>query len=184
MPTAFEEDPTFTPQVVEFGNLTTIAARRNTNGWMGEAAKVCENAIVKKFNVLSIKSIIQSPSADMMNIVMHVQHRKKSIIRERAFLKLSILRADDIQVFHHEQNLFEDSVQLTLFSPAVDLTDDDSVNSDLKIGLQVNFTEAGISPFDMSFAAVIEVGINDAAGSSTPNVYDCVQFNKIGVAGF
>jgi hypothetical protein len=181
-PTVGDDPAFFVSQVVDFGNLTTIAARRNTDEWMGETAGVCENAVVKRFNVLSIKSVIQSPSADMMNIIVHVQHRKQSIIRDRAFLKLSIMRADDVEVFREEQNLFEETAMLTHFTAPVDLTDD-TVKEDLKIGLQVNFTDAGISPFDMSFAAIIEVGINDVVGSSTPKVYDCVKFDKVGVTG-
>jgi hypothetical protein len=178
----------FIPQVVEFGNRTSITARRNKNEWLTAAAEVCANTTVRRFNVLSIKSIVETPSEDMLNILVDIQHRKQSIIRDRAFLKLSILNntstssgGDDMMdiyenpMFYHEQNLFEESAVLTHFIPAINSTDD-TVVKNLKLGLQVNATEAGIC--NTALAVVIEVGIrddgDDAAADREAKVYDCV----------
>jgi hypothetical protein len=172
----------FVPQVVEFNNLTSITARRNKEEWLTESAGVCKDRKVKRFNVLSIKSVIQAPHFEMLNMVLDVQHRKQTIMRERAFLKLSIVDIDGNQAFNHEQNLFEETETLTHFIPAVNTTDN-SVNENMKIGLQVNLTDANVPLSDMSdfFATVIEVGIRDGDVATAPKVYDCVRINSTGM---
>lgn len=167
---------------------------------MGEWATACPDSVVKRFNVLSVKSIIQSPSDDMLNVVLDIQHRKQTIIRDRAFLKLSILdiHDDDGVLFHRQQNLFSESSLLTHFTDPVDETDD-SVREALKVGLQVNFTSADIisssstplSPLNLSsYSVIIEIGIQDTVvddststtssasiSGSDAKVYDCVRIS-------
>jgi hypothetical protein len=186
MPTALEDEVNiYVPEVVEFGYLTSITARRNKFEWLTPSAGVCQGAEVKRFNVLSMKSIIQSPSSERMNLVIDVQRLQTSaaINREHAFVKVSIVRSDEYEVFSEEQNLFDETPLLTHFTPAVN-TVDDSVNAALKIGIQVDFTKHAISPFDVTHSVIIEIGVKDTANSNVNRVYDCVKVSNSGVAGF
>lgn len=185
----------FQPQVVEFGTFTSLAARRNKDEWMpSSAAHVCLEGVanIKKFNVLSLKSIIQSPGADMMNLVVDIQHLKLTFRRDLAFLRLAVLRRPAApegggeEVFQAEQNLFDESALLTHYLPALDAATG-HVNQLLKVGLQLNFTAAGIAPLDCSYEAEISIGVRGDASDTDPSdfrVYDCVNVQSSGVLGF
>lgn len=179
--------PLFPPQVVEFGNKTSIAVRRRPNTWIPDTAFICpeSSSYIKRLPVLSLKSIIQSPGHDTMNLIVDVQHSRGKINRNRAFLQLHVVRrgATDVTVFSAEQNLFEETAMLHHFIPPVNTTTD-AVNEVMKIGLQVNFPQASITPLDDNFEARISIGIMRASMSNIPQdlvVYDCAYVKNVGV---
>jgi len=179
----------FIPQSVEFGNLTTIASRKRKDEWMTNSSYICDTAHQRRFNVLAVKTVIQSPGEEMMNLVVDIEHRKQHIMRDRAFLSLKVIRKSstaDVVVFDAEQNLFEETALLTHFVSPVNTTTD-TVNKHMKIGLQVNFTAADIWPKDNMFEASIAVGIKANTADTNPadfKVYDCVRIKNSGVKGW
>ena len=179
----------FLPQVVKFGNRTTIATRFKKKNWLTSNAYACpeDTAFLKRYKILSMKSIIQSPGSDMMNIVVDVQHRKGNIDPTQAFLQLKIVNKDagNVVVFNSEQNLFENSAMLFHFTPAIDAVTG-SVNELLKIGLQVNFTKVNIAPIEDEYDARIAISIKHYPTLTNPAhfyVYDCAYVKNVGVIG-
>ena len=170
----------FLPQVVQFGNLTSIIARKKKNKWVGANGGICEDATVVGFKFLSIANVIQSPSAMTMNIVLHLSHRKGFINRHLAFIILTVLDFYGNANFNIEQNLFEESAILTHFVPAIDTTTDNVVEN-MKLGIQINFANEGISPLDMSHDVKIEVGVRKGPATGNYKSYDCVRLNNTGV---
>jgi hypothetical protein len=184
-----EAGTVFSLQVVELGRLTTIAARRNKDEWMSDAAYICPEDLLnqKRFSILSLKSVIQSPGTEVMNLVVNVQHRKLSFSPEKAFVSLKIVRkvesTADVIVFESDQNMFTESSLLTHFIPPFNSTTG-AVVGNIKLGLQVNFTAAKISPMDNMYEARIAVGIRDDVTDTDPaeyEVYDCVYIKNSGV---
>jgi len=156
---------------------------------MTNSSYICDTAHQRRFNVLAVKTVIQSPGEEMMNLVVDIEHRKQHIMRDRAFLSLKVIRKSstaDVVVFDAEQNLFEETALLTHFVSPVNTTTD-TVNKHMKIGLQVNFTAADIWPKDNMFEASIAVGIKANTADTNPadfKVYDCVRIKNSGVKGW
>jgi len=160
---------------------SSAAIRFNKKTWVSSSvapqASVCDFYPVQRFNFLSIKSVLQSPSQSCLNLVMTLLNNKGNGIgnAEKTFVTLTLIAhywmgqpgTMPIVLFKRRSNLASDDAFLTLLTPLPG-----HGATSVKISLQLDFARVGVTIPPGGYFAMVEVSQWGEAGEER---LDCVK---------